>query len=182
MPDELSSDSKPEITPVPADLYTDKPTVADQTETPFTAENPLAEVKRGEKGLAKASDKPLTDRALAFLELVVAGWDVYKAYKTVGYTGSYHAAIQMKSDLRFHLVKLLEMHGVSKEDLKIQVLQMLQLPLAQAVVNVDEKLKLVRAMDKLMDKDHLNSKPKITPFVLNIEKADGVTIQEGSKE
>jgi hypothetical protein len=186
------SDIKQPISPVPGELYQEPCKLADAATSAIDAsalvvpgpigapqgEQPATNLPGTLVG-AKKGPKDLSRKARAFLELLVAGKSTLEAYELAGYTGEKHAAYQLRSDLRFHLVQMLEAHGVSREDTKIQLMELLKLPVSERTVSVGTKLKLLKFLDKLTEPQREGG--AITPFLVNIAEPKSVTINEAKK-
>lgn len=165
-----------DVTPFPEGLeekqYVPSVLKADVVSAP---ENKALEPVAGEAPKKAVVLKDLSRKSLVFLELLVAGYDTLKAYGMAGFKGKEHAAYQLKSDLRHHLTQLLEAHGVSRNDIKTEVLKLLKLPMHTESVGFDQKLKLLKFMDTLT-KAEPNEGKNYTPFDINV--SGNVTINE----
>lgn len=129
--------------------------------------------------------KALTTKNKAFLQHLADGRPTLEAYKLAGYKGEAHAAYQLRSDLKAHLALLLENGGWSRETLASEVKKLNELPLDPNITNVNfkQKLDILRLMDKALPKEISKAdKPKITPFVIGINNAESVTINEPEAE
>jgi hypothetical protein len=168
---------KADVTPFPEGLEQKQyAPLAEKADVVLPPETKALEPAAGEASKKAVILKDLSRKSLVFLELLVAGYDTLKAYEMAGFKGKDHAAYQLKSDLRHHLTQLLEAHGVSRNDIKMEVLKLLKLPLSSsaAVVTFDEKLKLLKFMDKLTESEPQTK--TFTPFDINV--SGNVTINE----
>ena len=168
-----------DVSPVPSELYIHTPPLAAVPGQALAKPEPaLPEALKGRKNkeLLQKPLKALTRRARAFLELLVAGKSTLEAYELAGYTGEPHSAYQLRSDLRFHLAQAIEAHGVSPSDVKIELIKLLKLPVAEQTVSVRTKLNLLKFMDKLTETQA--ERAPITPFLVNIQDPKSVQINE----
>lgn len=138
------------------------------------------------KALApQAGVKALTAKNRAFLQHLAAGRPTLEAYSLAGYKGESHAAYQLRSDLKSHLALLLEQGGFSREQLGVEINKLNALPLDENLKNVNfkQKLDILRLMDKALPKViEGGSKPKVTPFIIGINKPESVTIHEAHSQ
>lgn len=125
-------------------------------------------------------DKVLTRKNKVFLFHLAAGRPTLEAYNLAGYRGEPHAAYQLRSDLKTQLQTLLEQGGFTREQLGIEINRLNQIPLAEDLKNVNfkQKLDLLRLMDKALPKAIDGARPKVTPFIIGINKPESVTINE----
>lgn len=111
--------------------------------------------------------RPLTAKSRSFLTHLAAGRPTLEAYALAGYKGEAHAAYQLRSDLKCHLMKLLEQGGWSREQVAVETNKLMALPLDPEVKNVNfkQKLDLLKFMDKALESGNKGNgnKPSITP-------------------
>ena len=140
-----------------------------------------------EKELQIASKTPraLTSKNKAFLQHLASGRPTIEAYHLAGYHGDNHAAYQLRSELKVHLAALLEQGGFSREQLSLEINRLNELPLDPTIRNVNfrQKMDVLRLMDKALPKPMAQGdKPRITPFIVAINKPDQVTVYDSSKD
>ena len=133
---------------------------------------------------AKKPARALTPKNKAFLQHLASGRPTLEAYSLAGYKGEPHAAYQLRSDLKVQLGALLEQGGFSREQLAVEVNRLNELPLDPSVKNVNfkQKLDLLRLMEKAVPKPvSMGDKPKITPFIVAINKPQQVVLPPEGK-
>lgn len=125
-----------------------------------------------------SSNNGLTVKNRLFLEHLANGSAVVEAYKQAGYKGSYHAAYELKSQLKGELVKVLEAKGFSREGLASEILKLNQLPLADVYkqgINLNQKLSILKLLNSALPKEDTSKIGQVT--VLNFGKTqDGKTV------
>lgn len=138
------------------------------------------EMQVSEKGKPRA----LTPKNKAFLQHLAAGRPTLEAYRLAGYQGDDHAAYQLRSDLKQQLGQLLEEGGFSREQLGAEINKLNAIPLDPAIKNVNfkQKLDVLRLMEKALPKGIEVGKPKITPFILAINKPEQVVLPPEPKD
>lgn len=110
----------------------------------------------------------LTVKNRLFLEHLASGLSVVDAYKQAGYKGSYHAAYELKSQLKGELVKVLEAKGFSREGLASEILKLNQMPLADIYkggINLNQKLSILKLLNSALPKESETKVNQVT--VLN---------------
>lgn len=133
----------------------------------------------------KVAPKPLTAKNKAFLQHLASGRPTLEAYNLAGYKGNNHAAYQLRSDLKQQLAVLLEQGGFSREQLAVEVNRLNELPLDPSIKNVNfkQKLDVLRLMEKALPKPMAQGdRPKITPFIVAINKPLNVTLPPENKD
>lgn len=124
------------------------------------------------------SNSSLTPKNRLFLELLADGKPVAVAYKEAGYKGSYHAAYELKSQLKSELVKVLEAKGFSREGLAGEILKLNQLPLADVYkqgINLNQKLSILKLLNSALPKPSESKVGSVT--VLNFDRTpEGKTV------
>lgn len=123
--------------------------------------------------------RPLTVKNKAFLQHLAAGRPTLEAYHLAGYKGNNHAAYQLRSDLKQQLALLLEQGGFNREQLAVEINKLNELPLDPSIKNVNfkQKMDILRLMDKALPKPmQQGDRPKITPFVVAINKPEQVVL------
>lgn len=145
----------------------------------------VEESKQAEESPKNKGGRPagLTKKARCFLELILAGKDTKEAYNLAGYEGSDESAWHLRSVLRDQLYAMLKTRGMSREGILMQLRKGFESPteeeLAGKPLNFDQKLQLMKFLAKLTPEKDMLEKPKVTPFLLNIENAEGVTVTGG---
>ena len=128
----------------------------------------------------------LTKKARCFLELLCAGKGTVDAYKLAGYTGEDEAAYHLRSILKDQLYAMLKARGLSREGILLELKHLKESPTAEEIegkpLTFDQKLALLKFLAKLVPERDMLAAPKVTPFFLNIEAADGVTIKGGGTD
>jgi hypothetical protein len=126
----------------------------------------------------------LGKRTQVFMELILAGHSTLDAYSLAGYKGQKNAAYVLRSQLKDRIEERLLNDGVSREGAKLQLQELLNLPLDPNIktrgVSIKEKIMILKFLDKVTEKEE-GRKPSITPFNLTIQDPKSVTINEGSK-
>lgn len=129
------------------------------------------------------SNNGLTVKNRLFLEHLSNGLAVVEAYRQAGYKGSYHAAYELKSQLKGELVKILESKGFSREGLAAEVLKLNQIPLADVYkqgINLNQKLAILKLLNSALPKESEQKVGNLT--VLNFGKSqDGKTTVKQSE-
>lgn len=133
----------------------------------------------------KQEKRQLTAKNKQFLQHLASGRPTLEAYRLAGYTGDNHAAYQLRSDLKQQLAFLLEQGGFSREQLGVEINRLNELPLDPDIKNVNfrQKLDILRLMEKATAKSQIQGeKPKVTPFLIAINKPGSVVVNEDSKD
>ncbi len=130
----------------------------------------------------KAGRTPgLTKQARCFLELLISGKSTIEAYALAGYKGkTTQCAYNLRYQLRDQMYEMMEKMGLDKTGVLLEMRKLMDLPLVQQEVNVDQKLQILKFLAKLQGEKELQS-PKITPFLINVNNAESVNISK-SKE
>lgn len=128
-------------------------------------------------GRPKKTDNKLSLKQRCFLEHLCAGKSTLEAYKLAGYKGKAKSAYQLRYELKGQLIELLEAEGVSRDGIMVEVKKLMDIPVAQQMVNVDQKVKILRFLATLIPEE-AKAKPKITPFVIAINNAENVKIDD----
>jgi hypothetical protein len=125
-----------------------------------------------------SSNSGLTVKNRLFLEHLADGKAVIEAYRQAGYKGSYHAAYELKSQLKGELVKVLEAKGFSREGLAGEILKLNQLPLADVYkqgINLNQKLSILKLLNSALPKQAESKVGQVT--VLNFGRTpEGKTV------
>lgn len=120
----------------------------------------------------------ITPRNRVFLEYLSSGLSTFDAYRKAGYKGNYHAAYELKSQLKSALLMVLEAKGFSREGLAAEILKLNQLPLNDMYasgINLDQKLKILKLLNASLPKEKEAKVGQVT--VLNFGKSeDGKTV------
>lgn len=122
----------------------------------------------------------LTRKARVFLELLCSGKKTVEAYRLAGYEGGEPAAYHLRSVLRTQLMAMLKARGLSHEGIILELKHLAEAPSQEEVagqsLTFDQKLNLLKFLAKLTTETSALGRPKITPFTLNIEGAENVTV------
>lgn len=131
----------------------------------------------------RSGRKPgLTKQARCFLELLVSGKSTIEAYSLAGYKGqTTQCAYNLRYQLRDQLYEMMEKMGLDKSGVLLEMKKLMDLPVAQQVVNVDQKLQMLKFLSKLQGEKELES-PKITPFMINVTNAENVQVAQVAQD
>lgn len=120
----------------------------------------------------------LTKQARCFLELLVSGKSTIEAYALAGYKGkTTQCAYNLRYQLRDQMYEMMEKMGLDRSGVLLEMKKLMDLPVAQQVVNVDQKLQMLKFLAKLQGEKSLEQ-PKITPFLINVNNAESVNISK----
>lgn len=140
---------------------------------PVENEPPVAKNKGGRPA-------GLTVKARCFLELLVAGKKTPEAYRLAGYEGTDDSAYHLRSVLREQLYELLKARGMSREGILLDLKALKEAPSWEEQAGIplkfDQKLALLKFLAKLTPEKDMTEKPTVTPFLLNIQNAEEVSV------
>jgi hypothetical protein len=120
----------------------------------------------------------LTKQARCFLELLVSGKSTIEAYALAGYKGqTTQCAYNLRYQLRDQLYEMMEKMGLDRSGVLLEMKKLMDLPVAQQVVNVDQKMQMLKFLSKLQGEKEIE-RPKITPFLINVNNAESVNISK----
>lgn len=110
----------------------------------------------------------LTPKNRLFLMGMLEGKKVFDAYKEAGYDGDSHAAYVLKSRLNKELAAFASVHGVSREDLMLEISKLNNIPLAMPAggVNINQKLRILALQEKVLS-SMKPERPNITAITIN---------------
>ncbi len=139
---------------------------------PSPASQSLQEVaSKPETGLMPRPDAParkLTIKNRVFLEHLCQGMSTLESYRRAGYKGKESAAYELRSQLREHLILLLEGQGVSRDGLMAEVARLSRIPLEETTsVSVRQKMDILRLLSRILPQPK-EARVKITPFIVNV--------------
>jgi hypothetical protein len=182
MADELRSKAEvtPEVQQITLGASIQDPAVTPQmapgeTLTPEVV--PPVEGPKALTGLKRPSraKKELTRKNRAFLELLLSGKPTQEAYTLAGYKGGGNAPYVLRSELKWVLQEMLAGQGLDRVGLKMELKKLLALPVIEMPVTVEQRLKILKFMDKLTEDQDAKSAP-ISGFHVEINSPSAVNI------
>lgn len=122
----------------------------------------------------KGSEVRLTPKNRKFIELIIGGVKTIDAHKVAGYSGNKDAAYALKTKLQPFIDKYYELEGVSRNELRSRLLNLLKLPCVDrqnkpinglSFNQYSEVLKMLKEeLDRQDSKQQ--TRPQITAFVI----------------
>lgn len=120
----------------------------------------------------KIEERKLTDRNVLFLHYLKLGKGTVEAYEAAGYNGNAHSAYELRSYLKNEIAKMIAGEGFgTREGILLKLKKLQEIPVNQPVLSVKEALEILKLEAKMQPKENKESKPTITPIVININPA-----------
>lgn len=133
-------------------------------------------------GKRKGRQAGLTKQARCFLELLISGKSTIEAYALAGYKGkTTQCAYNLRYQLRDQMYEMMEKMGLDRTGVLLEMKKLVEMPLDADKVNVDQKLQILKFLAKLQGEKEIEH-PKITPFLINVNNAESVNIEQKKEE